>query len=344
MEDSIYEIRFAGFDEVNAIIDFYRKYWNPNHALVKSRALFDFQHLVSDYYNIIIAYNKNTGEIDGTWGIIPVAQYDKELTQYGDYWGAILKVRNDVNNKEIHRLVFRFYKYVLNLPGLKSYISSGLGMIGSKFMEPFNRYQGVLNQYYIANNSIESFKIGKNLLKRESNSGDAEIKEINIYEIKERPACTYRPRKSLAYLINRFAEHPIYKYRFWGIYKMDNLLSILVVRIIHAFNEISVIRIVDCLGNLEEIGCIHNQVQLFLHKENAEYVDFLNCGIDENTFYKMGFFKLDFSQNEIIVPNYFEPFERCNVPIHYAYNNEGDYTIFRADSDQDRPNIIHNGK
>ena len=341
MENSIYEIRLARLDEGDAIIDFYKKYWNPDHALVKSRTLFDFQHRGEENYNIIIGYNKETKEIDGTWGIIPVAHYDKDLSRYGDYWGAILKIRDDVKNKEIHRLFFEFYKYMLRLPGLGSYISSGLGMTGFKVMAPFNRNKGILNQYYIANENIGKFEIAKCLKSIQVNSNNlVEIREVIISNVDKEPVCNYRPKKSLTYLINRFEKHPIYKYKFWGIYKADQIVCILVVRVINVLDNRSVIRIVDCLGNLEELGPIRNQIQLLLDKENAEYVDFINHGINEEVFKEMGFSKLDFGKDEIIVPNYFEPFEQRNVPIRYAYNMEGGYTIFRADSDQDRPNII----
>lgn len=54
----------------------------------------------------------------------------------------------------------------------------------------------------------------------------------------------------------------------------------------------------------------------------------------------MGFELLDLD-GETIVPNYFEPFEQRNVKIEIAYKTKGDnYVAFKADSDQDRPNIL----
>ena len=63
-------------------------------------------------------------------------------------------------------------------------------------------------------------------------------------------------------------------------------------------------------------------------------------GLPEETFTKMGFELLDLD-GETIVPNYFEPFEQRNVKIEIAYKTKGDnYVAFKADSDQDRPNIL----
>ena len=39
--------------------------------------------------------------------------------------------------------------------------------------------------------------------------------------------------------------------------------------------------------------------------EDSEYIDVLNYGISETTFKKIGFSKLDFSSDNIIIPNFF---------------------------------------
>jgi hypothetical protein len=52
----------------------------------------------------------------------------------------------------------------------------------------------------------------------------------------------------------------------------------------------------------------------------------------------MGFFPLE---KDIIIPHYFEPFLKKNISLDYAYINktEESYTLFKADGDQDRPNL-----
>lgn len=339
-EESIYEIRFARLDEGDAIVDFYRKYWNENHALVKSRVLFDFQHKSDGCYNVVIAYNKQTDEIDATWGLIPVFQFDRNLQKNGDYWGGILKIREDVNNIEVKGLFFRMYKFVLSLPGLHSYISCGLGEMGMKVMKPFNKTNGVLNQYYIANISKSVFSIGHNLVKKVDVPSTSSVKELDIDSVEDIPNSIYKPQKSLDYLINRFKNHPIYTYDFLGVFNKTELVAILVVRIIKVLDKGNVIRIVDCVGDLSMVDSLFSDFQKLLVNKDAEYVDFLNYGIDDSIMNKMGFTKVDLMNDNVIVPGYFEPFERTNVKIQYAFNMKGEYTIFKADSDQDRPNII----
>lgn len=340
MKESIYEIRYARLDEGDAVRRFYRKFWNKDHVLVKSKELFDFQHNIGEYYTIIIAYNKQTGEIDGTWGTIPFWQYDEKLKQYGDCGGAILKIRDDVENREIRALFMRFYRFVFKNPDIKGYMSSGLGEIGYKVMAPLCKNKGLLNHYYVVNNNINDFRIAINPEKTMPISNSTVIREIKLNEVTDAPSTSYRPIKSINYFRNRFELHPIYKYRFLGFYKENRLLAIWAIRFFYPFEDVCAIRVVDCFGRMDNIGCIHKQLQEYLIDNNAEYIDFLNAGIPEAVFLTMGFSKLDYTQNDAIIPNYTEPLVRSLVPIYYAYNSKTEYVVFRADCDQDRPNIL----
>ena len=93
------------------------------------------------------------------------------------------------------------------------------------------------------------------------------------------------------------------------------------------------------MGEHENLPNIYNEVQLHLKTENAEYIDCVNFGIDEETFLNAGFTKLHLDRDTII-PNYFEPFERKNIKIEFSYKSKKPYMVFKGDSDQDRPNII----
>ena len=46
--------------------------------------------------------------------------------------------------------------------------------------------------------------------------------------------------------------------------------------------------------------------------------------------------------SNVIVPKYFEPFEKKNINLDFAYkvNSKSLYFIFKGDSDQDRPSYI----
>ena len=70
----------------------------------------------------------------------------------------------------------------------------------------------------------------------------------------------------------------------------------------------------------------------------AEYVYFYEYGIDESIMFKSGLEENKFD-DQIIVPNYFEPFEKRNIKLSWALksNSSTVIPIFKGDGDQDRP-------
>jgi hypothetical protein len=282
-----------------------------------------------------------TKQIDGILGIIPLSHFDQELNKYKDTWGGIWKVRSDVKNEEISNLGANLFSFFNNY---NTHGSIGMSKIAT-VLHKIRKYKtGVLNQYFILNNKMIDFKIAKvtdfvinNVV--ESNRNNARIKMISDI-LKHRDADfteIYFPRKSIKYLYNRFQKHPIYKYNFWEIHDSISR-AIIVTRKITIFNS-SILRIVDVYGRLDNFGSLIEQFQNIMKIENVEYIDILNFGIAEGIFYKLGFNKLDV-KGKMIIPNYFEPFLPENIEINCAFRGLGEYVIFKADSDQDRPSIL----
>ena len=76
-------------------------------------------------------------------------------------------------------------------------------------------------------------------------------------------------------------------------------------------------------------------------RNNYEYIDFLCYGFNyNNELINAGFSLLDTRNNNTIIPNYFEPFDKKNVPLYTAYNKTSkNFRQCKADGDQDRPNV-----
>ena len=83
-----------------------------------------------------------------------------------------------------------------------------------------------------------------------------------------------------------------------------------------------------------------------MQEEQLEYVDLYSYGISIEAMKKAGFTERIENDNNVI-PNYFNPFEKRNVEIYVAvdYEYADRVHIFRGDSDQDRPcymlSLIH---
>ncbi|WP_195661417.1 hypothetical protein [Bacteroides nordii] len=343
----IYTIRIATISDINDIVKFISDNWKKDHPLVLSKQLMDFQHFNKEdnIYNFIIGINRHTNEIDGLLGFIPLHRYDNNLKDYGIYWGAIWKVRDGIDNAEIKYLGYKIWLYLFTLEGVKTRIAVGAGPISQKFYRAAGYWVSTLNHYYFVNPYMENYKILSGGFKVDKKTayqltGDnVRFEDIDIIQTQLPLYSDMYPCKTIDYLIARYKNHPIYKYYFQGIYVNDNLLAIWVLRDC-TWGESKAIRIVDMVGSMTNIPDLSEEICLFLKHQNAEYIDVLNWGIDKRNFERVGFQWLSYD-NDIIVPNYFEPFVQENSKVYFATKDKS-ICIFKGDADQDRPNIIKN--
>lgn len=331
------EIRQLNVDERGLIQDFINKYWKEGHSLVKSNALLDFQHLEGSKYNFYAAIQD--GEVWALQGFITTSIFDDSLGK-GDAWGAIWKIRDDAPDKMAGiELLDRISKEY----GYHSIGAIGISGIAKKIYKMLSWETGYLHQYYIANERMSSYSVLKLDIKDTCFHEQSDIWHVEIRTsltgLTEVYLDSYSPQKSIKYFINRYELHPIYKYHFWCIYEGHILKSIWAVRR-HIVKRASIFRVVDVLGRLENLPDLYNNIQTILYKESAEYVDFMNYGVKREVFESMGFKEVVLQSDEVICPNYFEPFEQENIIIELAYKCQGEYVCFKGDSDQDRPNIL----
>ena len=202
-------------------------------------------------------------------------------------------------------------------------------------------YSNSLNHYYIINNSFIDYKILKRKVEQKSY---LDIEESNLTLIKIdnlsnlKLVHKYKPEKTIDYLINRYQKHPVYKYSFYGLRNHENNIQCVLIIRKQIYSDRSCLRIVDIYGDIDNIESLKKQFENLLTMEDAEYIDVLNYGISETIFKKIGFLKLDFSSDNIIIPNFFQPFVQKNIKIEFSYISKyDDFVIFRGDGDQDRP-------
>lgn len=337
----IYKFKICEKEDLPRLLTFIDTYWKKNHILVRSKEIFDFQYYNRETgkYDFVLAENTQTGELDGIRGWIRVSQYDPALAQYDEVWSAVSKVRTDVENNEIKVLGAYLWRY---LEKHKGFGTVGISRFSFAMHTALRHKTCSLGQYFILSRETKDFKVAVipddyqfPMAIKESNWHLREIEDINAIA-DDAVAAFYRPFKSKTYLINRFAKHPVYHYHYYGIYEGAELKAILVGKFVE-INGGKILRIVDVLGSLEEVGCLYEDFQTILHNTRSEYVDFLCFGIDDAVFQRMGFDKLDPAQDKLIIPNYFEPFEAKNIVINGAYKPAERYCMFKADADQDRP-------
>jgi len=317
------------------LVSYIDEYWQKNHILVKNQDLFNWQHLNNLFYNFYIFLNKN--KICGVLGFIPTYQYDSRLKDNKDYFGAIWSVNKLAPPAAGHFLM----KKLLSLENPEFIGFVGISEQAKFFYKKWNLEINSLNHYFIINNSFKKYKILKKEVTKNNNS-DIEISNFKLIKIENlsdlKLVHKYKPEKTINYLINRYQKHPVYKYFFYGIKDItNNILCIFIIRK-QSYLDRSCLRIIDIYGNMDNIGSLKKQFANLLFLENAEYIDVLNYGISKKIFNKLGFSILDFSSDNIIIPNFFQPFVQENIKIEFSYKSKyDDFVIFKGDGDQDRP-------
>ncbi len=146
---------------------------------------------------------------------------------------------------------------------------------------------------------------------------------------------TMVPHKSASYLLWRYIEHPEYKYKVFVSKNNDGEERVLFVFRIQECKGSKVLRMVDCIGAKAEIKRITPEIDRLMDEYGCEYIDTYEAGINDEIFIDAGWCKVTDDGN--IIPDYFSPFERRKVDIHYSTSSTI-ATLFKGDGDQDRPN------
>lgn len=333
-ENKLYGIRFLQQEDLPVFMEFLAKEWSSTHIFLKSQKLFDWQHLGDDGYNFLLAVDKNSREILGILGYIPMSQFT--ATQSVEKFGAIWQV---TENAPLG-LGMKLMNILIKDPNRDFFGAVGISEIAKNLYTILGFQTGELNHYYLPNANVKQPVICANPRYSSSQSTPSEL-DFKILENIEDISLQHphKPSKNIQYLINRYQQHPIYNYLFYGVYKNTELLSIWVIRKQGQANA-SCLRIVDMFGRLDIDASLTAPIQKILLQENAEYIDCLNYGVAETSFAKMGFQKLD-QESDTIIPNYFEPFVQENIKIEFAIKTDyPDIVLFKGDSDQDRPNQL----
>ncbi len=339
MKLSLYDIRQCKKDEYPKLVSFFRDYWGENHVFCRNKEIFEFQHgdAENGEYDFIIAIHNRTNEIHAVLGFISFSRYDgRDPENPICVSGALWKVRNDIKNKEIGKLGLGVLYFLLKRFPQASYITLGLSKYSQDIYQALHFDFGIMDHYYIASKHVEEYKIAMHPIVNQDVDSNFECELLDIEGVPSGFDSYFYPTKSVAYINNRYLKHPFYVYKLIGVYKNEELLSIWVTREIEVGGH-KCVRIVDIVGNMSRIPNIEGNVNEFLKLRDAEYIDCYCHGIDNYVFESMGFKRVC---GNVIIPNFFEPFERKNVDIHYAALSPKPVVIFKGDCDQDRPNLL----
>lgn len=344
------EIRKCRKEEIRELMNFINDFWSRGHVLSKNKKLIDWQYFNEEKnnYNFIIA--KDNGKMVGILGYIPISKYSYNLDE--DFiWLTTWKVIEDprysgVGLKLLLYLNDKYKKSGIGTVGNNIYVSKIYNLLGYKI--------GKLNHYVLVNTSINNYRIlglkeNNNIksvfLGDEENNSCKDIVMTDKLDLSEKNKVSNKnyPYKSLKYYKNRFEKNPFYNYVYLKIYENKKLIGFLVGRYIE-YRSSKILRIVDLFGENEMLKGLNSELRKIVEDKGLEYIDFYNYGIPDELLNSAGFINKD-NIKEIIVPNYFEPFEKRNIDVLFSYKYDWKkykyIRITKGDCDQDRPNLIN---
>ena len=343
-----YDIRFCRIDEFDELIEFIDTYWRKNHIFVLSKEMFDFQHLnlEDNRYDFVIAKHRKSGEIHSAFGFVTTHHFDPEIKPI-IIWPAIWKTRDDIKVKGLGVSLFYYFKE--NLP-VENISALGISPIALSIYKHWGFETGKIRHYVFPNQSMSEYFLCENIEKIEKrNMKEDDLlmemideKEYESIPLEEEVFSNLSRYKSKKYYISRFFKHPMYKYVFYALKSGERYKAIFIAREC-GYKGHKCLRIVDYIGDVKYLGSINNQLTRLTEEKNYEYIDLVEVGSDDQVLHEANFIDKD-EIDGLIVPNYFEPFEKRNIYLDYAMRTICDdkAIFFKADSDQDRPNMLVN--
>lgn len=344
-----YIVRIAEYKEHKEVINFYNTVWKRAQTLNDNRMFEYYYHNPADNANraqfssrdvINFVIGVRDDEIVGACGFIFASE------KY--VWLSNLAVRKG----EHPGLVFRLLKYLLEMELNISAVNIVENTRG--LYRRFGFQTGELKHYYRVLKSEGTKIIRFNNTERHCTDDEklkpTDTEEVYVKELSDEKQLRdnvtsdlflhQKPLKTVDYFLHRYYRFPFqgYRYQVWSVSGKPERTEMLVVTREQKINGISVLRIVDMVGDetLLPSFVFWEEMQL---DASFEYIDLWCYGVDETILGRAGFACV--SGDDVIVPDRLDPVEWINDRIFFVNGNMSDFRAYRADADNDRPNIRH---
>ncbi len=296
------EIRLAEKQDIPRVMQFLKENWSENHILANNTKFMEYQHTDRNG-RVTYVIAEEDGKIYGVEGFIPM---NGEETP--DISGALWKVipcNYFMLGKSIREALLELTKCrYISSPGINMNTSGRVLSMYGQHVEKMDHYYRIrdLEEYRIA-------VIGdKTIQKADSGKAGARLEYVSSFEemdgyLSEEYLKTKVPYKDKVYLRNRYFEHPVYKYDVYAIVQPKRR-SFVVMREVLA-NQAKAAKIVDFIGEDEDLAGLAGEWDRILEEKGYEYIDIYSYGIPESIMEQSGFRKLQGEDN--IIPNYLHP-------------------------------------
>lgn len=335
-------LRIARASELNQVTSFIKQNWRRDHVFVRRPELLMWQHLnkKEETLNFIVA--AESAEIVGLLGFIPFRRFDeslKENTIALAVWKVIKEAGGGTGVMLLNQLVADF----------KPTTTIGIGL--SDMVVPIYRAlrfsTGVMEHFAIFHPDLEVSQItGQNVKQNKTAATPMKVigRSLDLEEsllIKlEAMLRANTPEKSVAYYRERFERHPSFLYLMIVLGRGKDPELLLVLREVQVKGSF-LVRVVDVGGDVSLLPQCASVLSELIKDRGAEYLDLVMTGVDSNEMLRNGF-TCTRTDTDLVLPNYFDPFEKRTVNVAYALKSSlresQKLHLHPSDTDQDRPN------
>lgn len=326
-------IRKAKKSDIDAIMKFIDSYWRKGHILGVNKDFFIYEHLYGEDVTYVLSVDDDES-IEAILGYIPYGKQNRD----------VMTVLWKVGKSSAPMLGIQLLEYLVSNCDVRIAASPGINTETIGIYDFLHYTTGKLKQYYRLNQNIKEYHIPKIIDNRVLNTNSKakcffhkynSFQELeNEFSFEDYYAGNPKPLKEDWYFEKRYFNHPIYHYQIYGLGTEGKATTLLVMREL-SIGQYKIIRIVDVLGNYDNLQYISQDIDELLRNNHYEYIDFYQYGLEDRLLESAGFTDREKTVN--IIPNYFEPFVQENVDIYY-FSTDPDIVLFKADGDQDRPN------
>lgn len=340
-------IKISEKSDINDIQSFINTEWKKNHLLARDESFFKYEYLYNNEVNFLIA--KSDNKILGVLGFIPSKIHTKNKINYiednSDFCATLWKVKK---NNIYPSTGLKLLQYLRDLKGSRVLFCVGINKKTLGIYRYLGIYTGLLNHFVMINNKLKRFEIASvpnsnNFINKQASNNNFSVKSINSeIELSKFNFEKFKdliPFKNSRYFIKRYFEHPKYRYITYGVYFLNDLVALFVTRL-QNYIDSKVIRIIDFYGHQKYIKPFAGFLSDLIVKEKYEYADFYCFGLDNSLMESSGFNLINQSSEELIIPDYFNPYLQKNIPINFFVDSKeiNNVRLFKGDGDQDRPN------
>lgn len=339
-------------DLLEPVREFCRVNWGSEHPLVHNGEMFDYYYRDGEDINFVLAYRpaKQAGpdlrrpdrvvtippEIFGVCGFIKTNQsaspdvfisyiLTKKMSPFG--------------------MAFKLIELIGRITGARTLACNNIRRKTRGVYDFLGYTVGDMTHWYRLNADSESYKLCRitDFFSEEIKSRD--IGAVRVTEPSQLSAFPFgsfsdsAPFKDIHYVTRRYFNYPWHNYRLYAL-SDGEARALIVLREMESGGS-RMIRVADFIGERGLIKDCGLFLDGLMRELGAEFVDWYSFGVPEEDMKNAGF-TVRYEDDGNIIPMYYSPLLMSNVDITVFVSKADGYMMFRADGDQDRPNLDRN--